>query len=196
MANVYDAITAFYNNDPGWDQVLPRADVEAYFRHLAWHGVPDPELQHQWEHLVMLCIYIENAELTLEELTEDDIVDLVSWCGRNVVEFKVSYDSIRDLLDTLGSFFVFLKQQGRLQNALAPYLARQQLLRDDGGVAIIDGFGNYLPGEEEREAAGAPPPEGRVFLNAGASLRGLMEEIHQFFQKIYRSIIKRNNNTY
>lgn len=183
MANVYDAITAFYNNDPGWDQVLPRADVEAYFRHLAWHGVPDLELQHQWEHLVMLCIYIENAELTLEELTEDDIVDLVSWCGRNVVEFKVSYDSIRDLLDTLGSFFVFLKQQGRLQNALAPYLARQQLLRDDGGVAIIDGFGNYLPGEEEREAAGAPPPEGRVFLNAGASLRGLMEEIHQFFQK-------------
>ena len=80
--------------------------------------------------------------------------------------------------------YLSLHMPGHKENAaLAPYLARQQLLRDDGGVAIIDGFGNYLPGEEEREAAGAPPPEGRVFLNAGASLRGLMEEIHQFFQK-------------
>ena len=92
MPNVYDAIENFYTNDSGWEMVLPQEDVEAYFRHLGWHGVDDPAMQHQWEQLVMLCIYIENAEMTLDEMTEDDIVDLVSWCGRNVVDFQVSYN--------------------------------------------------------------------------------------------------------
>lgn len=183
MPNVYDAIESFYSNDTGWELVLPQEDVEAYFRHLGWHGVDDPAMQHQWGQLVMLCIYIENAEMTLEEMTEDDIVDLVSWCGRNVVDFQVSYASVKDFLDTLGSFFVFLKQEGKLSSSLAPYLAREQLLRDDGTLAIIDESGVYLPGEEAREEKSAPPPEGRVFLNAGESLRGVMEEIHQFFQK-------------
>ncbi|WP_337384196.1 hypothetical protein [Acidaminococcus timonensis] len=183
MANVYDAIEEFYRNDAGWEQVIPQADMEAYFRHLAWHGICDRELQHRWELLVMLCIYIENAEMTLDEMTEDDVIDMVSWCGRNVVDYQISYDSVRDFLDTVGTFFVFLKQQGKLENSLAPYLARQQLLKDDGTLAIIDRNGNYLPGEEKRERKSAPPSEGRVFLNAGESLNGLMGEIHQFFQK-------------
>ena len=90
MANVYDAIAAFYNNDPGWDQVLARTDAEAYFRHLAWQGSTDAAMQHQWNQLLMLCIYAENGEINLYEMTEDDIVDLVAWCGRNVVDFQVS----------------------------------------------------------------------------------------------------------
>ena len=183
MANVYDAIEEFYRNDAGWEQVIPQADMEAYFRHLAWHGICDRELQHRWELLVMLCIYIENAEMTLDEMTEDDVIDMVSWCGRNVVDYQISYDSVRDFLDTVGTFFVFLKQQGKLESSLAPYLARGQLLKDDGTLAIIDRNGNYLPGEEKRDRKSAPPSEGRVFLNAGESLNGLMGEIHQFFQK-------------
>ena len=42
---------------------------------------------------------------------EDDVIDMVSWCGRNVVDYQISYDSVRDFLDTVGTFFVFLKQK-------------------------------------------------------------------------------------
>jgi hypothetical protein len=183
MANVYDAIAAFYNNDPGWDQVLARTDAEAYFRHLAWQGSTDAAMQHQWNQLLMLCIYAENGEINLYEMTEDDIVDLVAWCGRNVVDFQVSCESVRDFLDTLGSFYLFLKQEGRIASALAPRLAAQLLLRDDGTLGIIDQYGDYLPGEEDREARSAPPPEGQVFLNAWEAVRGIMEELRRFYQK-------------
>ena len=90
---------------------------------------------------------------------------------------------VRDFLDTLGSFYLFLKQEGRIASALAPRLAAQLLLRDDGTLGIIDQYGDYLPGEEEREARSAPPPEGQVFLNAWEAVRGIMEELRRFYQK-------------
>lgn len=183
MANVYDAIEDFYKNDPDWDLVLPRQEVEGFFRRMAWQGTTDEKMQQQWDYLVMLCIYMENAGLELGDMGEDDFIDLISWCGQNVVDFSITYDSVKAFLETLGQFFVYLKKSGLAESSLPPYLAEQQLLKDDGTLAIIDSEGRYLPGEEEREAQAAPPSEGRVFLNAGESLSGLMEEIHQFYQQ-------------
>lgn len=183
MQNVYDAIGEFYRNDPGWENVLPQHAAEGYFRHLAWQGVPDDQMRAQWDQMVMLCIYLENAEKDLGELTGDDLVDAVAWCARNVVDFQATVGQVRSFLDNLGSFFVYLKQEGVVESSLPPYLAKQLLLKDDGTLAIIDEEGRYLPGEEKREEEGAPPSEGRIFLNAGESLNGLMGEIHRFFQK-------------
>lgn len=59
------------------------------FRHMAWQGTTDEQMQRQWKYIVMLCIYLENAELELFDLTEDNLVDLVSWCGRNVADFPL-----------------------------------------------------------------------------------------------------------
>ncbi len=183
MANVYDAIKEFYENDPDWELILSQYDVENFFRHMAWQGTTDEQMQRQWKYIVMLCIYLENAELELFDLTEDNLVDLVSWCGRNVADFSITFAAVKELLETLGQFFVFLKKDGIVESSLPPYLAMQQLLRDDGTVAIIDEEGYYLPGEESREETAAPPAEGRVFLNAEEALNGLMKEIHQFFQR-------------
>ena len=183
MHNVYDAIGEFYRNDPGWEAVLSRSVAEGYFRHLAWQGVPDSQMRQKWDQLVMLCIYLENADKELDQITGDDLVDAVAWCGQNVVDFTVSYEEVRSFLDNLGSFFVYLKQEGLVESSLPPYLAKQLLLKDDGTLAIIDENGRYLPGEEKREEEGAPPSEGRVFLNAGEALNSLMGEIHHFFQK-------------
>lgn len=183
MHNVYDAIEEFYGNDPGWEAVLPQNIAEGYFRHLAWQGVPDDQMRAQWDLLVMLCIYLENAEKEMPEVTEDDLIDAVAWCARNVVDFKADYQQVRSFLDILGSFFVYLKQEGVVTSSLPPYLAQQMLLKDDGTLAIIDEEGRYLPGEEKREQEGAPPAEGRIFLNAGEALNGLMREIHTYFQK-------------
>lgn len=182
MHNVYDAIGEFYRNDPGWEAVLPQAVAEGYFRHLAWQGTPDEAMRNQWDQLVMLCIYLENAEKYLEEVTGDDLVDAVAWCGQNVVDFQVTYSQVKSFLDTLGSLFVYLKREGVVPSSLPPYLAKQMLLKDDGTLAIIDEKGHYLPGEEKREEESAPPADGRVFLNAGEALNALMGEIHQFFQ--------------
>jgi hypothetical protein len=182
MENVYDLVNEFYRNDEGWDYVLAHSDVEAFLRRLAWQGVRDRELKKHWTHIMMLCIYMENADILLDEIVADTLVDAVSWCARYVVDFTISYRSVKAFLDTIGQFFVFMKEEGRLESSVAPYLAEQMLLNDDGTVAIVDSDGSFLPGEKDREEKTAPPPMGRIFLNADKALEGLMEEIHKFFQ--------------
>ncbi|MCH3951531.1 MAG: hypothetical protein LKE33_11445 [Acidaminococcus sp.] len=182
MENVYDLVNEFYKNDEGWDYILSHSDVEAFLRKLAWQGETDQELKKHWVHMMMLCIYMENADVVLEEITADTLVDAVSWCARYVVDFVITYREVKAFLDTIGQFFVFMKDAGKLESSVAPYLAEQMLLNDDGTVAIVDSDGSFLPGEKGREENSAPPPMGRIFLNAGRALEGLMNEIHKFFQ--------------
>ncbi len=182
MENVYDLINEFYSNDEGWNLILARDDVESYFRKQAWQGVDGKQLKSDWMYLVMLCLYMENDDLTLDEMTGDTLVDAVSWCARYVAEFTADYSHVKAFLDCLGRFFVSMKEDGRIESSLAPYLAEQMLLQDDGSVAIVDPSGSFLPGEEEREENSALPPEGTIFLHAGEDVDGLMREIHFFFQ--------------
>jgi hypothetical protein len=182
MENVYDLINEFYSNDEDWNLILAREDVENYFRKQAWQGLSDDQMKKEWSYLVMLCIYMENGEITLNEMTEDTLVDCIAWCARYVSDFSADYENIRKFLDCLGKFFVFMKETGRVESSLAPYLAKQQLLQDDGSVAILEPNGDFKPGEEAREEKRALPPEGMIFLHAGEDLNGLMNEIHMFFQ--------------
>ncbi len=183
MVNVYDLVANFYENDNGWNLVLRREYVEGFLRKEAWNGVPDDELQDKWEYMLMLCLYLGHAEIYLGDMHEDDIVDAIAWCGRNVTDFEISYDSVKDFLSVMGGLFVYLKEKHAISSSLAPHLAKNQLLKDDGTLGLINVKGEFLPGENERVENAAEDVPTKIFLNMGDALAELLEELHDYFQK-------------
>ena len=183
MDNVYDLVADFYDNDDGWNQVLRREYAEGFLRKEAWHGKNDPTLQKEWGYILMLCIYLGHGEKYLGDLSADDLVDIVAWCGRNVSDFSVSYDNVKHFLSVIGSLFVYLKSEHAISTALAPKLAQNMLLQDDGTLALISPLGEFLPGEERRAEEQMPDSPNKIFLNVGETLSLLLEELHKFFQK-------------
>ena len=183
MVNVYDLVANFYENDDGWNAVLRREYAEGFLRKEAWSGVEDDELQDEWEYILMLCLYLGHAEIYLGDMSEDEIVDAVAWCGRNVTDFEISYDSVKEFLDVIGGLFVYLKEKHAISSSLAPHMAKNQLLKEDGTLALINSEGDFLPGEDKRlEYAAADVPT-KIFLNMGDALAELLEELHDYFQK-------------
>ncbi|MFA7067739.1 MAG: hypothetical protein WC127_02065 [Acidaminococcaceae bacterium] len=183
MVNVYDLVANFYENDDGWNAVLRREYVEGFLRKEAWNGVADDELQGKWEYILMLCLYLGHAEIYLGDMNADDIVDAIAWCGRNVTDFEISYDSVKDFLSAMGGLFVYLKDKHAISSSLAPHLAKSQLLKDDGTLALINANGDFLPGEDERIEYAADDVPTKIFLNMGDALAELLEELHDYFQK-------------
>ena len=43
----------------------------------------------------MLCLYLGNTELMLGDMSADDFVDCIAWCGRNVSEFDADYEQTK-----------------------------------------------------------------------------------------------------
>ena len=82
MDNVYDLVEDFYGHDPGWNFLLRREYAEGFLRIEAWHGKTPEELYDIWDQLTMLCLYLGNTELMLGDMSADDFVDCIAWCGR------------------------------------------------------------------------------------------------------------------
>lgn len=183
MENVYDLVVDFYENDEGWNQILDRSLTEGYLRKQAWKGVSDEELKKEWSQILMFCIYMGHGESYVGDLTADDIIDCVAWCGRNVSDFKVEPQGVRYFLEVLGELFVYLKEKKSITSSLAPYLAKEALLKDDGTMAILAGDGNFLRGEEERAERAMPDGPSKVFLNVEEAMGSLLDELHKFFQQ-------------
>lgn len=183
MENVYDLVDDFYKNDEGWNTVLRQEYAEGYLRKQAWHGASDARLKEEWGYILMLIIYLGQADCYLGDLSVDDLVDAVAWCGRNVTDFTVAPANVKRFLEVLGNLFVYLKNKHAISSSIAPHLAKAVLLRDDGTLAVIDSTGEFLPGEQERAEYATPDAPSKVFLNIGEVLGSLLEELHNFFQK-------------
>lgn len=183
MDNVYDLVADFYENDEGWNQVLEREYVEGFLRRQAWKGLDDAVLKEQWSCILMLCIYLGHCDKFLGDLTADDLIDFVAWCGRNVSEFQVKTLFVVHVLDTLGELFVYLKNKHVIASNVAPYLAKAALVKDDGTLALINAKGEFLPGEEARWENAVEDVPSKIFLNVGEAMSSLLEELHSFFQQ-------------
>ena len=183
MDNVYDLVADFYDNDEGWNTVLRREYAEGFLRKEAWSGLVDEQLQDEWEQVLILCLYLGNADILIGDMSPDDIIDAVAWCGRNVADFQLSYQSVQEFLNVLSRLFVYLKDKKAITTAVAPQLAKEELLLDDDTLGIIDDEGEFLPGEDERREFATPDVPSKIFLNMGDSLGDLLEELHSFFQK-------------
>jgi hypothetical protein len=92
--NVYDLIKDFYDADEDWNIYLSQKYAEGFIRSKAFSGTPEDELCHIWNNIVMLCIYISNVDIYLGDLSADDMVDGVAWCGRNVSDFHLTSEKV------------------------------------------------------------------------------------------------------
>lgn len=180
MENVYDIIEEFYNQDEGWNYILRREYAEGFLRRQAWNGKSQEELFGVWDQLMMLCLYVGGTDLMIGDMTKNDFIDCVAWCGRNVSEFIPNYAYTEYFLNTCVDFFAYLNKNRIIGKNNAPQAAKEVLLRD-GKLRIIKEDGSFESGYVPRSGHAAPDPETKIFLNVGDKMDEIYTKLHEYF---------------
>ena len=179
MDNVYDLVEDFYGHDPGWNFLLRREYADGFLRTEAWQGKSPEELYDIWDQLTMLCLYLGNTELLLGDMSADDFVDCVAWCGRNVSEFEADYEHTKYFLETCGRLYAYLQKKKVISDAGAPLDAAAKLL-DGGMMHIINPDGSFAEGHKERTRHTVPDAANKIFLNVGERMQEIYAAMHDF----------------
>ena len=180
MDNVYDLVEDFYGHDPGWNFLLRREYADGFLRTEAWQGKSPEELYDIWDQLTMLCLYLGNTELLLGDMSADDFVDCVAWCGRNVSEFEADYEHTKYFLETCGRLYAYLQKKKVISDAGAPLDAAAKLL-DGGTMHIINPDGSFAEGHKARTRHTVPDAANKIFLNVGERMQEIYAAMHEFF---------------
>lgn len=78
MANIYEAVEAYYEERPELEDVVPQNAVEQYFRRLTWRGASPDELVEAWELVSLLLRYTEEHQcFSCADLFETDYEELI-----------------------------------------------------------------------------------------------------------------------
>lgn len=180
MDNVYDLVEDFYGHDPGWNFLLRREYAEGFLRIEAWHGKTPEELYDIWDQLTMLCLYLGNTEFMLGDMSADDFVDCVAWCGRNVSEFEADYEHTKYFLETCSRLYVYLQKKNVISYAGAPEEAAEKLLAG-GKMNIINPDGSFTEAHKERTRFTVPDAANKIFLNVSERMQEIYAAMHEFF---------------
>ncbi len=180
MDNVYDLVEDFYRNDAGWNFLLRREYAEGFLRTEAWQGKTPEELYDIWDQLTMLCLYLGNTELMLGDMSADDFVDCVAWCGRNVSEFEADYERTGYFLETCSRLYKYLHKKNVISSADAPREAAEKLLAG-GRMNIINPDGSFAEGYSERNQYTVPDASNKIFLNVSERMQEIYAAMHEFF---------------
>lgn len=191
MDNVFDLVNDFYTQDPDWNTVLAQSNVENYLRAKVWQGASADELAEKWDYITILCLYLGNAECYLGDMTKEDFIDCVGWCGRNVSDFAMTVENVEAFLDVMIDFYAHLRKKRIITKADAPVGAKEKLVVD-GVLQIIDSDGNFWPKYQRYNLYSTPDLPAKIFLNIGESLKNLLDAMQTFFSdKRYRRDIER-----
>ncbi|MEG1727081.1 MAG: hypothetical protein RR321_04090 [Acidaminococcaceae bacterium] len=180
--NVYDLVADFYAHDEGWNMVLRQDYAEGFLRQAAWQGADDAELRKKWQYMMMFCLYLGHAENMFGDLDEDDIIDGIAWCGRNIADFAISFGVVQEYLTLLNALLLYLKGKKAISSAVAAQIAAKTLLGEDGVLHTIKADGEFTPTEARRALYATPNAPVKIFLNIGDMLQDLLDELHDYFQ--------------
>ncbi|MEG0970603.1 MAG: hypothetical protein RSE47_05795, partial [Acidaminococcaceae bacterium] len=180
--NVYDLVADFYAHDEGWNMVLRQDYAEGFLRQAAWQGADDAELRKKWQYMMMFCLYLGHAENMFGDLDEDDIIDGIAWCGRNIADFAISFGVVQEYLALLNALLLYLKGKKAISSAVAAQIAAKTLLGEDGVLHTIKADGEFTPTEARRTLYATPNAPVKIFLNIGDMLQDLLDELHDYFQ--------------
>lgn len=178
--NVFDLIEDFYGQDPEWDNVIPRAQVENYLRGKSWQGAEEEELVKLWERLTLFCVYLGNSENFLGDMNREDFIDCVGWCARNVADFQVSAANIGGFLDTLADFYQQLFKKHLVHDTKGPLAAKEKLIMGEV-LKVLDAKGNFLPSFDNHNQYATPDLPAKIFLNVGEKMDALLNAIQEFY---------------
>lgn len=180
--NVYDLIKDFYDADEDWNIYLSQKYAEGFIRSKAFSGTPEDELCHIWNNIVMLCIYISNVDIYLGDLSADDMVDGVAWCGRNVSDFHLTSEKVAFFLDVCEDLIKYLQSKNVIFNDSEVALAKAKLLKD-GKLQMLNPDGTFKPGFEQYALNANPDLSVKIFVNLNTNLNDLVEDMRAYFSQ-------------
>lgn len=191
MNNVFDLVSDFYSQDEEWNTVLQQTYVESFLRTKAWSGADDEKLIQHWDHITMLCLYLGNSENYLGDMTADDFIDCVAWCGRNVSEFTLTDSYVDAFMTTMVDLYAYLSAKKGITDPKAPVWAKEKLLVN-GHLIMMDEEGIFYPKYDKYNKCATEDLPAKIFLNIGGRLQGLVEFLRTFFSdRKYRKDIER-----
>lgn len=183
MENVFDLVTAFYEQDPSWNEVLQQRDAEGYLRSRLWNGAENDELRTAWDNINLFCLYAGNAEAYIGDLDGDDIIDCIAWCARNIAGFRADYERVTEFIYDLTEFYKYM-QKKKLVTSIEPPLDAMMIISDsevDGIYTIFDENGNFLKGYEDYNDVTALDLPAKIFFNIGQLVDRTMTKIKAYF---------------
>ena len=124
MDNVFDLVNDFYTQDPEWNSVLQQNSVENYLRAKSWEGASEEELIERWDYITILCLYLGNTENYLGDMSREDFIDCVGWCGRNVSDFPVTAENVGYFLDVMADLYSHLRKKRIITKERPPQIRR------------------------------------------------------------------------
>lgn len=184
MDNVFDLIEAFYEHDPGWNEILSQRDAEGYLRARTWEGAEDEELLDIWDNINCFCLYVGHTEAYIGDLNGEDIVDCIAWCARNISGFKADYNRITTFIYDLSGFYQYMAKRKKVSNVGAPLDALDLLMdTEDDSITVIDADGNFLPGFEAYDEVSAQDLPEKVYFNIGNLVDKTINSVCNYFIK-------------
>jgi hypothetical protein len=180
--NAYDMVDFFYKSDPDWNLVLDRQYTEEFLRLQAFKGQGDEDLYYIWSQVLSLCYYLASGTTQVGDLSADDFIDSVAWCGRNLPDFQLTAGNVAFYLRICDQLLKFLKSKRAISDASAAALARQKLIVGSR-LQIINSDGTFKKGFEDRELHHTPDLRIKMSLNEMGETQHLQAELLKFFQK-------------
>lgn len=182
MNNVFDLVADFYGQDEEWNTVLRQSYVENFLRSKSWQGATDEELTEAWDYITMLCLYLGNSENFLGDMSRDDFIDCVAWCGRNVADFKLTDKRVAKFLDIVSELYQHLYNKKIIMSGDSPVEAKEKLM-PEGKLTMMDYDGNFLPEHNKFNLYSTADLPAKIFLNVGDRLNDLIEALRKFFSQ-------------
>ncbi|MBQ7021802.1 MAG: hypothetical protein IJN33_05800, partial [Phascolarctobacterium sp.] len=191
MNNVFDLVADFYSQDEEWNTILNRSYVENFLRTKSWQGATDKDLTETWDYITLLCLYLGNSENFLGDMSRDDFIDCIAWCGRNVADFSLSDKRVAKFLDIMIDLYAHLYSKKIIMSSASPVEAKAKLL-PEGKLTMMDYSGNFLPEHNKFNLYSTADLPAKIFLNIGDRLNDLVEAMRKFFsQERYMRDIER-----
>lgn len=194
--NVFDFVSEFYKQDPGWGEVMPQSVCETFLRKQSWAGRSDEELIEMWNHMLMFIFYCGHAETMPGDMTADDFIQCIGWCSRNIGEFEAKGDFIRKFLDTLVLFCAYLVESRVVMPTDSAEAAREKLFGNGKFTAMTrDG---WFQGEFERfNKQGIPDLPSRIFIDLGEQMVRFNEFMNtKYIKKTYYDDYRKARHIY
>lgn len=187
--NVFDIVNEFYTQDPEWNNVINRKHVDNYLRTLAWQGVADEELIDIWSNIMLLCVFLGNSDNFLGDMSRENFIDCVGWCGRNVAGFTLNPTHVEEFLDDLDEFYAYLKRKKIIFKANGPADALAKLVVNDR-LQLLDRHGNFLSDVEKYNLYSSPDLPAKIFLNVGEKMDNIYDALRNYYadHAFYRDI--------
>lgn len=181
--NVYDLISEFYTNDEAWNLVIPKIQIEEFFRYEIWHKSNQEPLTKEWDNILILLLFLGTNDVVLKQLNENDFIDFISWCTHNIAEFEIEYAPLKLFLDTLERFLKYLDNRNIIKNFNSFKSAKARLFLHDDKIALLDKNGDFLPYVKPRNRRFNDIMSPKIFMNLYVNIIGVMKELQNFYKK-------------